>query len=583
MRPVRQFVDRLSTMLRLPARRRQAIADELTSHLEDRVRDLELEGYSQSEALKFAISELGEMKELAHCLQQANRMPYRRIAMNTLIITGTVGALTAAGLFVVDEPMGPSDGMSGAVAPGLSEKIEEDLARKEIELPVDGTDLFNIAESLARSEDLTLFIHPDIGEDRLYQPILALREGSVSVQEVVDRASLDLYGSSEVIILVENEGRLELGTQEGVDRRSTSLICYSIDDTLRGMVLGEDATTTVHSPQEAAQSLTRLIQDLVYPDLWHGNGGHMASIHVASGGRMFIDAPQRVHDRLAWVIRMLPSMTQEDVNLRLKRGGRGWGHGANGADGGFGGQGGAGGGFGGEGGADGGFGGEGGAGGGFGGEDGADGGFGGEGGAGGGFGGGAGGTLRPDDPDQGDWQRHAGLLAGALGTIEPEGTHEDYVTDEDPHAHHDAMIDSRNAAIDARQRELEEQLRMKMEQFEREAREYEKQLEQRKQAIEKYAQKQNEAIELRKMEVEQAIDQRRGEIELYIEGKKQQVEEIMSQHEQAFRATEQKLNERRQELEQWTERLRLQEENFKEQREPTYEEQHNVEKRSTGC
>ena len=52
------------------------------------------------------------------------------------------------------------------------------------------------------------------------------------------------------------------------------------------------------------EELVGVITSLVEPDRWHCNGGVVAQVLVVNG-KMFIEAPPRMHRRTAWILHEL--------------------------------------------------------------------------------------------------------------------------------------------------------------------------------------------------------------------------------------------------------------------------------------
>ena len=90
------WLDVLTTLLRLPDERRDAVRDELSDFLNDRVRDLMVADMSEADAVRHAIGELGDIAGLAQRLNRANRPPVRRWLMSLAWLTIGAGAVATA-------------------------------------------------------------------------------------------------------------------------------------------------------------------------------------------------------------------------------------------------------------------------------------------------------------------------------------------------------------------------------------------------------------------------------------------------------------------------------------------------------
>lgn len=128
-------------MLGLPASETEAVRDELEDHLRSRVDDLLITGVSEPEAVRRAVSELGETATLAQGFRNARRRPPRRTAMYALFaIAGSALVLSSTALY-----------NGGGTSNGLPATQPEVVA---IEGEAAGTAQFDEHLSLYEVEDL---------------------------------------------------------------------------------------------------------------------------------------------------------------------------------------------------------------------------------------------------------------------------------------------------------------------------------------------------------------------------------------------------------------------------------------------
>lgn len=124
--PEREFeiyLSVLSRLLRLSEKQKDAIADELRDHLEERLADLMQSGMSREEAIQQALEEFGDVSGLALEFTNVSRIPLRRLVMKTTLVTGIVGAIFLLGFFMfAPEPEQRSQLVS--VAHAQQEKTE---------------------------------------------------------------------------------------------------------------------------------------------------------------------------------------------------------------------------------------------------------------------------------------------------------------------------------------------------------------------------------------------------------------------------------------------------------------------------
>jgi hypothetical protein len=118
------WLDRVVSLLRLPAPEREAIRAELREHLRDRVRDLMLAGASETHATSQAISELGDAAALARRYQEAIEPSSRRSIMQIGIASAAAAAVVISGAALLQSGGAGSSGAGssggGAGAAGSS-------------------------------------------------------------------------------------------------------------------------------------------------------------------------------------------------------------------------------------------------------------------------------------------------------------------------------------------------------------------------------------------------------------------------------------------------------------------------------
>jgi len=120
------WLDVLERMLALPASRKRAIRAELEDHLRSRVDDLTITGMSEPEAVRAAVSELGETAELAERFRQAASVKRRRYLMHAAVL-GLAGGAVALGTMAVTGGTGAPSMVAagGAVAAAAGSGSDE--------------------------------------------------------------------------------------------------------------------------------------------------------------------------------------------------------------------------------------------------------------------------------------------------------------------------------------------------------------------------------------------------------------------------------------------------------------------------
>jgi len=94
------YLSVLSRLLRLSPHQKDAIADELRDHLEERLAELMQSGLSRENAIQQALDDFGDVSGLALDFTNVSRTPFRRIAMRTTLVASVVAGLAMLGLFL---------------------------------------------------------------------------------------------------------------------------------------------------------------------------------------------------------------------------------------------------------------------------------------------------------------------------------------------------------------------------------------------------------------------------------------------------------------------------------------------------
>src|SRR5262245_37984981 len=113
------YLSLLAGLLRLGERQRRAIAEELRTHLEDRLDELLARGVSREEAIQQALAEFGDAAGLAAQFASISRGRRRRWLMRAISFSVAAIVLMAAGLaiFWPGRHAGPAAAIVAAQAP----------------------------------------------------------------------------------------------------------------------------------------------------------------------------------------------------------------------------------------------------------------------------------------------------------------------------------------------------------------------------------------------------------------------------------------------------------------------------------
>ena len=288
---IEAWLSMLTRVLRLPEADRASIREELDCHLRERVRDLVVSGVSEEEATRIAIGELGDAATLATRFEAARR-PGRRFLMHSILI-----AVAGAGLTTGILALGSSSTPPTIVPPSYEAPAPLDHLRMNVH---EGLSVGEVLQYLAEVSDHDLFIHRnqlEIFDVDLDAPVdFALEQASISTVLRLMNESLQI---DPVLELRAIDGILEVSTRHHFDRLETVITMYDIEDTLPA---GE-------ARDDRASEIRATIMDLIEPDCWVDNGGETATIHLVDS-RMFVSAPPRIQDQVAWI---LDRLRQEDA------------------------------------------------------------------------------------------------------------------------------------------------------------------------------------------------------------------------------------------------------------------------------
>ena len=99
---IERWLDVLTSMLKLPPGQRAQVRDELEDHLRSRVDDLLISGTSEPDAIRQAVSELGETAELASLISNAHTQTRsRRHVMQFTLAAAAIAGMTFGGVSMI--------------------------------------------------------------------------------------------------------------------------------------------------------------------------------------------------------------------------------------------------------------------------------------------------------------------------------------------------------------------------------------------------------------------------------------------------------------------------------------------------
>ncbi|MEO1584693.1 MAG: permease prefix domain 1-containing protein [Planctomycetota bacterium] len=288
--PIDRWLDVFVRLLRLSPAESQRIRDELEDHLRARVDDLMLVGHTEPDAVRTAVTELGETAELARQFQSAAK-PRRRLTM----LAGS--AIVSAGLVVGAVLMTQSGTPSAAgmvVAGGqAADQTTEPVFLHDI-VSADGepdVSFRQVVDGIDDVIDEPLIVHyGSIFPDSLVYTNIELLRPSLPVAGLSLEQGLTVVsnampgGYSDPLVIQRSDKAYELARRSFFDRRDAVLIEYDVNHLLR------PPTAEAIGPQEFSDTVAALIE----PTLW----GDRARLGIV-GTTLLIHAHPRIHDQVA--------------------------------------------------------------------------------------------------------------------------------------------------------------------------------------------------------------------------------------------------------------------------------------------
>lgn len=316
------WLDALVRSLDLPLQERQQIRLELQSHIDDRVRDLILEGTDEGEATRRALTECGEASSLASGFSEVKKALRRRTLMNIGVVGAACG-LVALGLGTfrnANSEVCPPEELAAmqraqAIAAATEAQAAAAVAGKAMRAyAAQASYSLALRPSLAdagpsvefNEEHLENILKIIAGEAG--QPVqinwTALSAGGVerNTQISIKMPIKDPFAAIEFlnevigdnpesgpgpIAIRQRSDSLEIVSTSWLDKREAKLVIYDISAPVENNV----------SAEELVQAITQFIE----PSNWRENGGDRAEMNVV-GDRLLVKAPTRMHEGVKWMI-----------------------------------------------------------------------------------------------------------------------------------------------------------------------------------------------------------------------------------------------------------------------------------------
>lgn len=281
------WLEEFERSLRGPSSRRRDRRDELEAHVDERVRDLLLEGAAEDRAERAVLDELGSPAALAESLARVDRAHRRSIVMHGMVLTVASAALVTSVVSLT-----PGTARVGDIAPELGVAQDEVALHELLDSPitleeaVTWEELFDRIQRAAGGSMVEWTHFDTLGFER-EEPVY-LETSEVRLGLVLELLNRRFEG--DAVVLVPSEHGVEITSQSVLDRRSVRLTAYP---------LGSILAMGVH-PDE----VTELIAGFVAPGSWQEQGGELARMSIV-GDRLFIEAPARFDERIGWILDQL--------------------------------------------------------------------------------------------------------------------------------------------------------------------------------------------------------------------------------------------------------------------------------------
>ena len=299
-------------LLHLPEAQRQAIRAELQAHIHERTRDLMLDGCDERSAARQAIDELGEIAQLARRFDAADRPRTRRTFMHLAILT-VVATATVTGAVMLKPSTHP---VAMRVFEQRAEQLEPpaEVGEVPITLQPDMT-MESLVDLVVNNAKLGVSVDwekmEEIGLSR--ETPLGIGGQDMPLVSALTLLSRRSTAPQEQFAWRFRDRMLLLASADQFDREESILTSYSVADVLDVIMNHGDATR-----DEAAGQLANLITHFVEPESWVDNGGQLAKLSIV-GGKMFVQAPPRTQERVAWIVGELGAGEGEQARSRSDR------------------------------------------------------------------------------------------------------------------------------------------------------------------------------------------------------------------------------------------------------------------------
>jgi hypothetical protein len=289
------WLNLLIRLTHLPQSRAKPIREELEEHLHERIRDLILDSHSPADAARLAIAELGDAAAVAARFRHSAHTATRRRIMNFVVASL---ALTGATLGIVAVTATPTASVPNvavyspeasppAVDPSVAPVKFEDVALADVFGMLD--------ETLAAQDfviDWTSLVEAGLSNE---VPVTLVITRPTPLSTVLSRLQKQTPGLDWRI----SADTVQIASRASFDREETVLATFDIANIITHVRNFEGK-----SYEDAVSAITGLIYHSVEAESWRENGGDSAQMRVL-GGKLFIQAPLRFQQPIAWILNEL--------------------------------------------------------------------------------------------------------------------------------------------------------------------------------------------------------------------------------------------------------------------------------------
>lgn len=247
------YLNLLSSMLRLTRKQRAAIADEFRSHLEDRLEDLLSRGVSREQAIEMALSEFGDAAGLAGELSVVSSIRRKRWLMRVSALSLAASVLLGLGLLsfwpdarqAVAPARAIAQGEAGPVPGGtpppvipankpkasLEKQIEAEINESlntRVDVAFDNVPLKDVLTGLGEQTQLQFYLDATALKDSGIEPDLPI---SISLKQISMRSALKLILGGNQLTYIPDDGFIKVTTLERAESQITVRV-YNCRDIL---------------------------------------------------------------------------------------------------------------------------------------------------------------------------------------------------------------------------------------------------------------------------------------------------------------------------------------------------------------